>query len=224
MGIGTLYIVGTPIGNLKDITLRAIDTLGQVSLIAAEDTRRTRNLTTHYNIKTPIISYYEYNKLTRGDYLIRLLKEGKDIALVSDSGMPGISDPGFHIINLAMKNNIPVTVIPGPTAFTAGLVLSGMPAHRFAFEGFLPPKSTSRKNRLKELSGEDRTIILYESPHRLIKCLADIEEVMGDRVIAVAREVTKKFEEVKRGKVSEILKFFTEHKPRGEFVIVIGKG
>lgn len=223
MGIGTLYIVGTPIGNLKDITLRAIETLNSVSLIAAEDTRRTRNLTTHYNIKTQLISYFEYNKLTRGEYLIRLLKEGKDIALVSDSGMPGISDPGFHIINLALVNNINVTVIPGPTAFTAGLVLSGMPAHRFAFEGFLPPKTQSRKNKLKELSGENRTLIFYESPHRLTKTLEDIKEVLGDRIIAVVREVTKKFEEVKRGSVSDILEYFTEHKPRGEFVIIVSK-
>lgn len=218
---GTLYIVGTPIGNLKDITLRAIETLKSVDLIAAEDTRHTRKLTAHFGINTPLISYFEHNKLTRGPHLIKILKEGKNVALVSDSGTPGISDPGYHIIRLAIENDIPVTVMPGPTAFVAGIILSGMVSSKFIFEGFLSHKRTQRRNRLQEFVREERPIVLYESPHRLVKMLEDILEVLGDRRIACARELTKKFEEVKRGKTSELIAHFTQNKPRGEFVVVV---
>jgi len=218
---GTLYIVGTPIGNLKDITLRAIETLKSVDLIAAEDTRHTKILTSHYGIEKPLTSFFEHNKITKGEYLIDQLKQGKNVALVSDAGMPGISDPGFSIINLAIKNNIEITAIPGPTALVTALVLSGKPSDKFIYEGFLPVKSGSRKNRLKALSSEKRSIIIYESPHRIIRTLEDILEVLGDREIACARELTKKFEEIKRDKVSLVLDFYKKNKPKGEFVIVI---
>ena len=219
---GTLYIVGTPIGNLKDITLRAIETLKNVDLIAAEDTRHTRKLTSHYNIKTPLISYFEHNKVTRGSYLIKLLRDGKDVALVSDSGTPGISDPGYYIIKLAIENDISLTALPGPTALVVGLVLSGMVSSRFIFEGFLSSKRSQRKNRLREFVREERPVVIYESPHRLVKMLEDVLEVLGDRRIACARELTKKFEEVRRGRVSEIIGHFTKTIPKGEFVIAIG--
>lgn len=216
-----LYIVATPIGNLKDITLRALETLKRVDLIAAEDTRHTRKLLAHYDIHIPLMSYFEHNKITRAAQLIKLLKEGKDIALVSDSGTPGISDPGFYIIRLAIQNNIPITAIPGPCALIAALIVSGKPSNRFAFEGFLPYKQSARRKRLKALLPEERTIIIYESPHRLIKSLGDILEVLGEREIAIVREITKKFEELKQGKVSGFIKYFTANPPRGEFVIVL---
>ncbi len=216
-----LYIVATPIGNLKDITLRAIEILKSVDLIAAEDTRHTKILTSHYAITTPLTSYFEHNKITKGEYLIRLLREGKNIALVSDAGTPGISDPGAHIIKLAIQNEIQITAIPGATAFLMGLVLSGKPTDKFLYEGFLPQKPGSRKNRLRELMEEKRTLVFYESPHRILKTLADILEVFGDAEIACCRELTKKFEEVKRKKVSQIIEDFKVNPPRGEFVIVI---
>ena len=216
-----LFIVSTPIGNLKDITLRAIETLKTVDLITAEDTRHTKILLNHYEIPTALTSYFEHNESKKVDYLVGLLKEGKNIALVTDAGTPGISDPGYPLIRLAKENNIPITVIPGPTAFVAALSLSGLPAHEFIFLGFLPVKSGGRRNKLEELKQETRTIIFYESPHRLLKTLKDIEEVMGNPTIVVARELTKKFEEVKAGLAEEILEHFTRHPPRGEFVVLI---
>jgi len=218
---GKLFVVATPIGNLKDITFRAIDTLKEVALIACEDTRHTKKLLSHYGINTPTTSYFEYNKIQKGEYLLKLLKEGKDIALVSDSGTPGISDPGYNIIRLAIENNILVTVIPGPSAIIAGLVLSGMPTDSFVFEGFLSQKPGKRRNELKALKGEKRTIVLYESPHRILKTLKDILDIMGDRNIAIMREVTKVFEETLRLKVSEAAEHFTRNEPRGEFIIII---
>jgi len=218
---GKLFIVATPIGNLKDITFRAVETLKSVSIIACEDTRHTKKLLSHYGINTPVTSYFEYNKIQKGEYLLKLLQGGKDVALVSDSGTPGISDPGFNIARLAIENNIRVTAIPGPSAIIAGIVLSGMPTDSFVFEGFLSPKPGKRRNELKALSQEKRTIALYESPHRLLKTLNDILDVMGDRDIAVMREVTKVFEEVIRTRVSEIIKHFNSNPPRGEFIIVI---
>ena len=216
-----LFIVATPIGNLKDITFRAIETLKTVSIIACEDTRHTKKLLSHYNIDTPTTSYFEYNKIQKGEYLLKLLQEGKDIALVSDSGTPGISDPGFNIIRLAIENNIVVTVIPGPSAIITGLVLSGMPTDSFVFEGFLAQKPGKRRNEIKALIQEKRTIVLYESPHRLLKTLQDIMDIMGDRDIAIMREVTKVFEESIRSKVSEAIEHFTANSPRGEFIIAI---
>jgi 16S rRNA (cytidine1402-2'-O)-methyltransferase len=216
-----LYIVATPIGNLKDITLRALDTLRQADLIAAEDTRHTKILLNHYQITTPITSYFEHNKFKKGDYLLGLLKEGKDIALVTDAGTPGVSDPGFHLIRLAQENNIPMTAVPGPTALIAALTLSGLPAHNFVFEGFLSVKTQSRRQKLESLKSEGRTVIFYESPHRITKTLKDIEEVLKDPIVVCARELTKKFEEIKRGKAGELARDFTEHKPRGEFVLLL---
>ncbi|MFZ5800634.1 MAG: 16S rRNA (cytidine(1402)-2'-O)-methyltransferase [Candidatus Omnitrophota bacterium] len=216
-----LYIVATPIGNLKDITLRAIETLKNVDVIAAEDTRHTQILTREYQITTPLTSYFEQNKISKGRHLLELLKLGKDVALVSDAGTPGISDPGYHLIRLAIDNAIPITVIPGPTAIITALVLSGLPTNKFVFEGFLSNKSISRKNRLKALSKETRTLIFYESPHRLVALLEDILEVMGDRQIACCRELTKKFEEVRRERVSEAISHFKSIGPKGEFIVLV---
>ena len=218
---GKLFIVATPIGNLKDITLRAIDTLKEVDLIACEDTRHTKKLLSHYGISTPTTSYFEYNKIRKGEYLIRLLKEGKHIALVSDSGTPGISDPGYKIINLAIENEVPVTMVPGACAFVSALVLSGMPTDSFVFQGFLSFKGAKRRKQLGALKKEKRTIILYESPHRLVKTLSDILDILGDREIAVTRELTKMFEEALRLKVSKAIQHFTKTPPRGEFVLIL---
>lgn len=216
-----LYIVATPIGNLGDISHRAIDILKSVSLIAAEDTRQTRKLTAHYGITTSLTSYFEHNKVTKAEYLIKLLKVGKDIALVSDSGTPGISDPGFQIIRLARQENIPVTAIPGPCALIDALILSGAPLHKFVFEGFLSSKSNARLKRLEELKGETRTIIFYESPYRVERLLEEIFKVYGDIQVVVARELTKKFEEILSNKVSELMRHFINNTPRGEFVVLI---
>ncbi len=217
-----LYIVSTPIGNLKDITLRAIEILKQADLIAAEDTRHTKILTQHYQILTPLTSYFEHNKIKKADYLIKLLQQGKDIALVTDAGTPGISDPGYHLIKLAQNNNLPITVVPGPCALIAALSLSGMPAHNFVFEGFLPVKSSARKKKLEGLKNEKRTIIFYESPHRVIKALEDIKEILpSSATVACIREITKKFEEIKKGTAKELIDYFSLNKPKGEFVILV---
>jgi 16S rRNA (cytidine1402-2'-O)-methyltransferase len=215
-----LYIVSTPIGNLKDITLRAIETLKSVDLIAAEDTRHTKILLDAYEIKKPLISFFEHNELKRTKELIDLLKTGKNIALVSDAGTPGINDPGFVIVSQAIENNIPITVIPGVSACITALTASGLPTHRFIFEGFLPPKSGSRRNKLEALKKEAGTIIFYESPHRLLKTLADMQEVWDDTTIVVARELTKKFEEIRREKSSLLIEHFTKTPPKGEFVLL----
>jgi 16S rRNA (cytidine1402-2'-O)-methyltransferase len=216
-----LYIVSTPIGNLKDITLRALEVLKSVDLIACEDTRHSKILTSHYQITTSLTSYFEYNKITKGQYLLGLLKEGKDVALVSDAGTPGISDPGYNIIKLAQENNIPITAIPGPCALVNALALSGCPGEKFIFEGFLSNKGAARLSRLKELAGESRTIVLYESPHRLLKLLADIREVFAEREVLCVREATKKFEEIKKDKAAALIEHFTKRHPRGEFVVVL---
>lgn len=219
--MSVLYIVATPIGNLKDITLRALEVLKSVDLIAAEDTRHTKILTAHYDIKTPLTSYFEHNKITKGEYLINLLREGKDVALVSDAGTPGISDPGAHIIALAIKNGIPVIGIPGPAAFVLGLVVSGAPTDRFVFDGFLPNKSAARKKKLLQFKDEKRTVIFYESPHRILRTLYDILETLGDIRLSVMRELTKKFEEILRDRVSALISHFEKVKPRGEFLVVL---
>ncbi|MCP4649131.1 MAG: 16S rRNA (cytidine(1402)-2'-O)-methyltransferase [PVC group bacterium] len=219
--IGILYIVATPIGNLKDITFRAVEVLSSVDRIACEDTRRTRVLLHHYNIKKPLISYFEYNKLKRIDSILRSLKEGKDIALVSDAGTPGISDPGSSLIKRVIAEGVRVEAIPGASASLTALVSSGVPMHKFIFEGFLPAKSGARKKALANLSTEKRTIIFYESPHRLLRTLEDMKEVLGDRDIVVARELTKKFEEIRRENVEESISYFKQVKPKGEFVIIM---
>ena len=216
-----LYIVSTPIGNLKDITLRAIETLKNADLIAAEDTRRTKILLDHYQIPTPTTSFFEHNQIKKGDFLLSKLKEGQKIALVTDAGTPGISDPGFHLIRLAKENNIPITVVPGATALIAALSLSGLPAHAFIFEGFLPVKSLARRKKLSEFKNETRTVIFYESPHRLLKTLKDMEEVLNNPTVVVARELTKKFEEIKKASAAQLTRHFSKSKPRGEFVVLI---
>lgn len=216
-----LYIVSTPIGNLKDITLRAIETLKSVDLIAAEDTRKTKILLDHYVIHKPLISYFDHNEKVKGPYLLKFLKEGKSVALVTDAGTPGISDPGYPLIKLAYDNQIPVTVIPGVTALITALTLSGLPAHRFVFEGFLPPKTTGRRKKLESFKGTKGTVIFYESPHRLLKTLQDIQAVLNDPWVVIARELTKKFEEVKKAKASELVAHFTSHVPKGEFVLLL---
>ncbi|MCU0651361.1 MAG: 16S rRNA (cytidine(1402)-2'-O)-methyltransferase [Candidatus Omnitrophica bacterium] len=216
-----LYIVATPIGNLKDITLRALEVLKSVDLIACEDTRHTNILLSHYGIKRPTTSFYQHNRLTKAQYLLKLLQGGKSVALVSDAGTPGILDPGYNIINLAIENNIEITVIPGAAAFVNALVLSGKPAHKFIFEGFLPNKPVSRRNRLKELAQLKYTLIFYESCHRILAALEDVEAIFGDREIACCRELTKKFEEVIRGSAKEISEKLKSQRPRGEFVVII---
>jgi 16S rRNA (cytidine1402-2'-O)-methyltransferase len=216
-----LYIVATPIGNLKDITLRAMEVLKSVDLVACEDTRHSKILLQHYGIKTPTTSFFQHNRFVKGEYLLKLLKEGNDIALISDAGTPGILDPGYNLINLAIANNIPMTFIPGPTAFINALVLSGKPSHKFIFEGFLPNKPLSRRNRLTELARLDYTIVFYESCHRILKTLQDINDTFGEREIVCARELTKKFEEIIHAKPSTIIEHLKAHSLRGEFVIVI---
>ena len=218
---GTLYLVSTPIGNLEDITLRALRVLKEVDLIAAEDTRQTRRLLTHYNISTPLTSYFEGNQQAKGDKLIERLKAGEAIALVSDAGTPIISDPGYPLLRRCIDAEIPVVPIPGASAVITSASISGLPLHNFTFEGFLSPKSGKRKRQLSVLADEERTLILFESPHRLRRFLEDVLEVMGERDMVVARELTKRFEEIFRGSVSDALKKFQETEPRGEFTILI---
>lgn len=218
---GKLYIVATPIGNLKDITFRAIDILASVDLIACEDTRRTRILLNHYNIKKPLLSYFEYNKIRRTDRILRSLKEGQNIALVSDAGTPGISDPGTGLIQKAITEGIKVEAIPGASAFLYALIVSGFATHKFIFEGFLPAKSGARRKALEGFKLEKRTIVFYESPHRLLKTLEDIKNIYGNKQIVVARELTKCFEEIRRESVEESIAHFLEKKPKGEFVVVL---
>ena len=217
---GTLYIVSTPIGNLNDITFRAIHILSSVDIIAAKDTRTTKILLNHYRIQKPLVSYFSYNEVRRVPELIAKLKTGGTIALVSDAGTPGISDPAYKIIRAALDEKLSVISIPGPAAFLPALVASGLPMDRFIFEGFLPTKK-GRKTLFEKLSTEERTIILYESPHRLLRTLNDLIEYFGDRQISVSRELTKKFEETVRGTLSSAIAHFTSHAIRGEFVLVI---
>jgi len=219
---GTLYIVATPIGNLKDITFRAVETLSSVSMIAAEDTRHSKKLFQHYNISTPSISFFEHNRTARIPQIVANLKKGNHVALISDAGTPGISDPAYKLIREAIAEDITVESIPGPTALISGVVSSGLPTDRILFEGFLPPKK-GRIKRLTNLIDQDATIVFYESPYRLIKTLKEILEILGDRPAVITRELTKMNEEIIRGTVLDLLTYFTSNKPRGEFVIIIGK-
>ncbi len=217
---GMLYLVSTPIGNLKDISLRALEVLQAADLIAAEDTRRTRVLLQHYDIATPTTSYFDHNKERKLPQLLAKLCSGKTVALVSDAGTPGISDPAFRIVRECIVNDIQIEALPGATAFVPAVVLSGLPTDRFVFEGFLPVKKGRRK-RLEELQGEVRTIVLYESPHRITRTLRDLETFLGDRQAAIARELTKKFEQVLRGSLSDLLQESMARKLKGEFVVVV---
>ncbi len=218
---GTLFLVATPIGNLQDITFRAVNTLKEVDMIAAEDTRQSIKLLNHFEIKKPLISYHEHNKNTKGNYLIEQLLIGKNIALVSDAGSPGISDPGEDLVKLAVENNIKVTMIPGPVAAMTGLVISGLSTGQFVFEGFLPMNKRARQEHLIRLKDEFRTIIFYEAPHKLSYTLKDIYYVFGDRKIALARELTKMHEEVIRCSLLEAMELYSEKSPKGEYVLIV---
>jgi len=215
-----LYIVSTPIGNLEDISIRAVEVLSSVDLIAAEDTRTTKILLDHYSIAKPIISYHSYNEERRIPELISKLKQGTSIALVSEAGTPGISDPAYKIIRTAIEQHIPLTVIPGASAFLSALIVSGLNVERFLFEGFIPIKK-GRSTFLKKLSKEKYTIVFYESPHRLLRTLQDLKEIFGDRKISISRELTKKFEETYRGKISTAIDYFSKKNIRGEFVLTV---
>jgi len=221
---GTLYVVATPIGNLEDISLRALRVLREVELIAAEDTRRTRILLDRYEVATPLVSYFEHNKLRRGPELIRRLQAGARIALVTDAGTPGISDPGFHLVRLARAASLPVVPIPGPSAVATALSAAGVPGDRFVFEGFLPVKRGRRRARLRELVPLGRPIVLYESPHRVRATLEAVGEVFGDVEVVLARELTKQFEEFRRGTPAELLAELSAAGLRGEITLVVNAG
>jgi 16S rRNA (cytidine1402-2'-O)-methyltransferase len=221
MTSGTLYIVSTPIGNLEDITLRAIRVLKEADLVAAEDTRHSKHLLDRYQIETRLTSYHDHNKEEKAPVLIARMLEGKSVALVSDAGTPGISDPGYFLINLALDQKIPVVPIPGATAAIAALSVSGMPTDRFVFEGFLPAKHLARLKRLQDLIKEERTLVFYEAPHKIIRAIEDMLGVFGDRRVVIARELTKIHEEAIRGTLSEGLKRLQEGTIKGEFTVIV---
>jgi 16S rRNA (cytidine1402-2'-O)-methyltransferase len=218
---GTLYVVGTPIGNLEDLSLRALRVLREVDLVACEDTRRTRVLLARHGIGTPTTSYFEHNKLRKGPYLLGLLAEGKSVALVSDAGTPGISDPGFLLVREARAAGVPVVPIPGPSAVIAALSAAGVPADRFAFDGFLPVKPGRRLNRLRALRAMEMTVVLFESPHRIAPTLEAVREVFGDVPVVIARELTKQFEEIVEATPSEHLARLAAGQARGEFTVIL---
>lgn len=218
---GILYIVATPIGNLDDMTQRAVRVLKEVDFIAAEDTRHTRTLLNHYDIHTSLTSYHEHNEKTKAHSLVERLLHGESIALVSDAGTPAISDPGYRLVSAAVQAGIQVSPIPGPSALIAALSASGLPTDRFIFEGFLPAKKGERRDRLQRLRGEARTLIFYEAPHRLPDSLRDLREILGDRKMVLAREVSKVYEEFLRGTVSELLDEIAGREVRGELTLVI---
>ena len=218
---GVLYIVATPIGNLEDITLRALRVLKEVDLIAAEDTRHTRHLLDRHGIKTALTSYHEHNELRMAPLLVERLRRGESIALVTDAGTPAISDPGYRLVTAAIAAEIPVTPIPGPSAVTAVLTASGLPSDRFAFEGFLPGGQKERRARLLALKDDTRTLLFYEAPHRLKESLADIRDILGDREVVLAREVTKVHEEFRRGSAGELLAKLENEKIRGEITLAV---
>jgi 16S rRNA (cytidine1402-2'-O)-methyltransferase len=219
---GCLYLVGTPIGNLEDITLRAIRILKEADQIACEDTRHTQKLLSHYNIHKPLVSYHEHNEMTRAPELVLALEQGAKIALVSDAGTPLVSDPGHRLVSLCLRHQISIVPIPGPSALLASLSASGLPNEEFLFVGFLPARTGERRRALERLRIEDRTIILYEAPHRIAECVADAREVLGDRAACIAREVTKIHEEFRRGKLSQLSTSLQESPARGEITLLIG--
>ncbi len=219
---GKLYLCATPIGNLGDVSARCIETLRSADLIAAEDTRRTLQLLNHFEISAPLTSYHEHNKREKGGYIISLLKNGKNVALVSDAGTPAISDPGEDLVKLCIENDIEVTSVPGPAALINALILSGLSAKRFAFEGFLSVNKRHRAEHLKSVENDSRTLIFYEAPHKLRNTIEDMRAVFGgDRRIALARELTKLHEEIKRCTLDEAAAFYEENAPRGEYVIIV---
>ena len=219
--VGTLYVVSTPIGNLEDLTLRALRILKEVDIVACEDTRHTRILLAHYGIVKPLLSYHEQNERQRTAELLERLRADASVALVTDAGTPALSDPGYAIVHAASAQGIPVIAVPGASAVTTALAVSGLPTDRFAFLGFLPRKSAERKRTLEALASIPWTLVFFEAPHRLRDMLQDVEDVLGDRQVAVGRELTKRFEEVIRGPVSEVQDHFRTTKPRGEFTVVM---
>ena len=219
---GTLYLIGTPIGNLSDFSPRAVETLSSVDFIAAEDTRVTLKLLNHFDIHKPLVSYYEHNKYASGEKIVQRILSGESCGLVTDAGMPAVSDPGEDILRMCMDQGIPVTTIPGPTALITALVLSGLPTGRFCFEGFLSTNNKSRREHLEELQNEARTMIFYEAPHKLRKTLSDLKEAFGDdRRISLCRELTKLHEEVLPFSLSEAVRYYEEHDPKGEYVLIL---
>lgn len=218
---GTLYLCPTPIGNLNDITLRTLEVLKSVDLVAAEDTRNTLKLLNHFEISVPLTSYYEHNKVQKGNVLLEKLKSGQSLALVSDAGMPAISDPGEDLVRLCINEGIEVVPLPGASAFTCALVASGMPTGRFSFEGFLTTNKRNRKIHLDEVKNDTRTLIFYEAPHKLLSTLTDMLDVFGNREIVLARELTKKFEEFFRTTIEDAIARYTETPPKGEFVLIV---
>lgn len=224
LSTGCLYVVGTPIGNLEDITFRAVNKLKESDLIACEDTRRTIKLLNHYDIHTRTISYHEHNELTRAPELVLEMEQGSVISLVSDAGMPVLSDPGFRLVHLAVRHKIPVIPIPGPSAMVAALTVAGLPMNEFIFAGFLPPKRAARRKSLTGLAEFEKTIVFYEAPHRVIESLRDIHEVLGEREVVIAREVTKVHEEFLRGTITEIREILKREPIKGEMTVIVGPG
>jgi 16S rRNA (cytidine1402-2'-O)-methyltransferase len=216
----SLYIVATPIGNLEDMTFRAVKTLNEVDLILAEDTRVSKKLLTHFGITTPTCTYHDFNKEKMTPLLVERLKKGETMALISDAGTPGIADPAFNLVRAAIKEQIAVVPIPGASALISALVCSGLPTDRFVFENFLPHKSSQRRKLFESLKTEHRTVIFYETPHRIVKVLEEIEEILGDIQVVIARELTKLYEQFLRGSAKELLEHFKTTSPRGEMVIL----
>jgi 16S rRNA (cytidine1402-2'-O)-methyltransferase len=219
---GCLYLVATPIGNLEDITLRALRILKEADQIACEDTRHTQKLLSHYDIHKPLVSYHEHNEMTRAPELVLAMEQGAEIALVSDAGMPLVSDPGYRLVTLSLRHRLPVIPIPGPSALLASLSASGLPNEEFLFAGFLPARTAERRRALERLRIEDRTIIFYEAPHRIEETLRDAREILGDRPACLAREVTKLHEEFRRGLLSELAQSVSERPARGEITLLVG--
>lgn len=221
MEYGKLYLCATPIGNLEDISIRTLNILKSVDLIACEDTRHSLKMLTHFEISKPLTSYFEHNKTEKGLKIIEKIKEGKNVALITDAGTPAISDPGEDLVRLCAENGVDVVPVPGPAALINALIVSGLPTGRFSFEGFLSVNKKSRADHLDEVKNDTRTLIFYEAPHKLLRTLNDMSKVFGDRKIALVREITKIHEEVKRTTLFEAVKFYTENPPKGEFVLVI---
>ena len=219
--MGRLFLVATPIGNLEDMTFRAVKCLREVDLIACEDTRHSRILLDHYEIHTPTTSYHEHNKYDKAAELVLKMQQGMNLAVITDAGTPGISDPGEELVKQAIEAGIPVTSLPGPSAVITALSMCGLSSRRFVFEGFLPPEKKERKAALARLQKETRTMVLYEAPHRIIRTLEELQEVLGDRDLRICRELTKKYEEVMAFTVSQALRFFEENPPRGEMVVIL---
>ena len=221
---GKLYVVGTPIGNLEDITLRALNTLKASDVIACEDTRRTQKLLNHYNIRTRTVSYHEHNEMMRAPELVLEMEQGSNVSLVSDAGTPVLSDPGFRLVHLAIRHKISVVPVPGPSAMVAALAVAGLPMNEFIFTGFFPAKKSARRKTLAALAGFEKTIVFYEAPHRIVESLRDVHEILGERDMVIAREVTKVHEQFLRGSITELRAFLKKLPVKGELTVIVGPG